>query len=103
MSVISLHPDARQELREAVREYEEERIGLGAKLFAQVERRLVQASHFPVSGAPILGFDDKYDVRRFVVLGFSFILVTAVVKDQRLVVAFAHTRRSPGYWRSRIE
>jgi hypothetical protein len=51
---------------------------------------------------PVAGIAEHYDVRQHLVRRFRNIVVTAVVRDERLVVAVAHTSRQPGYWRDRV-
>ncbi len=46
--------------------------------------------------------DPERDVRRFVVRVFPYSVVTALVSGQRAVVAVAHGRRDPLYWRDRL-
>jgi hypothetical protein len=54
------------------------------------------------SGRSVPGFDAKHDVRAFTLDRFRFSVVTALVDGQRAVVAIAHHRRAPGYWRHRV-
>ena len=99
---LRLHPAALAELDDAVRYLEDQRRGFGVLLFDDIERRVAQAARWPRSGAPIAGFAEQHDVRQFVVKRFRYLVITAVVGEERLVVAIAHTSRRPGYWRSRI-
>ena len=53
---------------------------------------------FPlVAGA--LGRDE---VRRIVLRGFPFVIPYVVQEEAVFVLALAHTRRSPGYWKVRV-
>lgn len=81
---------------------EGERPGFGGLLFDEVTRRVAQAARWPRSGAPVAGFAERYDVRQHAVKRFRYIVVTAIVTDERLVIALAHTDRRPGYWRDRV-
>ena len=102
--LLRLHPKARAELRAAVVQFEEERPGSGARLADTVERRIEQAARFPQSGALVLGFDEDLDVRQFVVgHRLPFVIITALIDDERVAIAVAHTRREPGYWKDRIK
>lgn len=42
-------------------------------------------------------------VRLFVVRPFPDLVVTALIAEEQLVVAVAHTRREPGYWTRAVE
>lgn len=103
MKRLSFHPAALDELDAAVAWHENERPGRGARLFDSVARRVLQAARFPNGGPPIAGFPDHNDVRQFVVKHAPYVLVTALIRGQRMVVAVAHTSRAPGYWRERLE
>ena len=99
---LRLHPSALAELDEAVGYLENERSGLGQRLFAEVRLRVGQAARLPTSGSPVSGFAERHDVRQFVVRRFPYLVVTALIGEERLVVAIAHTRREPGYWKTRV-
>ena len=100
--LLGLHPAAVEELDAAVRWHEDERPGHGAMLYEAVRKRVAQASRFPGSGAPIVGFCEKYDVRSYRVRDFRYRVITAVVSGTPVVIAVAHMRREPGYWRDRL-
>lgn len=100
---LRLHPAALVELDEAVDYLEEQREGFGALLFDEVTQRVAQAARWPRSGAPVAGFEERLDVRQYVVKRFRYLVVTAIIRDERLVVSIAHTSRKPGYWRKRLE
>lgn len=58
---LPFHPEALIEIDQAVAWHERERAGYGSILFDEVVRKVEQAAHFPRSGAPVLGFDARYD------------------------------------------
>lgn len=100
--MLRFHPEALVELDAAVAWHERERPGHGALLFRDVTKRVAQASRFPRSGTPLVGFEERLDVRQFVLRRFRYVIITARVLEDRQVVAIAHTSRSPGYWRRRL-
>ncbi len=100
--LLELHPEAMEELEAAVAWQNHERAGRGDRLYDEVRRRLAQATRFPRSGAPVAGFDARYNVRSYGLRRFPYRIVTAVVSGAPLVVAIAHTRREPAYWRDRL-
>ncbi len=100
--MLAFHPEAELEFDAAAAWHERERDGYGALLVAEVTRRVDQAARFPTSGAPVHGFAPPYDDRKFVVRRFRYVLITALVGDDRIVIAVAHTSRAPGYWRDRL-
>ncbi len=87
----SFHPAARKELLESIAYYQAEGLELGERLFTEVERRIRQAARFPLSGAPVLGLEEVYDVRQLTLRSFPFIIITAILREELIVVALAHT------------
>lgn len=102
MKTASLHPAAQEELLAEIEYLEDKEPGLGERYFSQVERRVRQAARFPAIGAPVLGFEERYDVRRFTLQSFPAAIVTALISGELIVIAVAHTRRDPEYWKTRL-
>ena len=100
--LLELHPEALEELEAAVAWHNRERAGRGDLLYEEVQRRVAQATRFPRSGAPVAGFDARYDVRSYGLRRLPYRVITAVVSRAPLVIAIAHTRREPAYWRDRL-
>ena len=80
---------------------EEERTGRGfalQELVRAVERRIRKlprsAPRWPQAG--------PLEVRKAIVRKTPYLLIYAIVPDGIVVVALAHTRRRPGYWRDRL-
>lgn len=72
--------------------------GLGADLTDEVEQALDHASAFP-EACPLAG----KRVRRKPLLRFPYSLVYAVYPDRIRIVAFAHQKRRPFFWRKRLK
>lgn len=102
MIAYRVHPEARGELDAIAERYETERPGLGAEFLEDYATKLEQALGFPRSG-PIWAAHETCEIRRFVLSRFPFTLVMAWLPEAPTVVAVAHQRRRPGYWRGRIE
>ena len=100
--LLELHPEALEEFEAAVVWHNRERAGRGDLLYDEVRRRVTQATRFPKSGAPVVGFEARYDVRSYGLRRFPYRLVTAVASGRPLVIAVAHTSRELGYWRERL-
>ncbi len=94
---VHLHPGADAELTEAVRYYEREERGLGARFEAEVVRGIDRIRIAPES-APVVR---PGGVRRKVLSGFPYSLVYAVEPDRIRIVAVMHHKRRPGYWADR--
>ena len=93
--------EADRELEEAVRWYEAKRSGLGAELLASVDVTLEQVVRFPGTGTPVPRVPAGLPVRRRPVEKFPYHVVYLETADAIRVLAFAHTRRRPGYWLTR--
>lgn len=93
----SLHPEAENDLREAAQFYRE-RGGnpLSQALLAEFEHAVNLLMRHPDLGALW-----RFGVRRLVMQRFPYHLVYTVVGEELCVLAFAHQRRRPGYWRER--
>ena len=90
------HPAARAELRRAARWYEEKRPGIGVAFLDAVRSAEGQVCEYPQSGAPIGGAN-----RRCLVPRFPYGLVYRADGDDLFILAVAHVRRHPDYWRGR--
>ena len=100
--LLGLLPAALDELEAAVLWHEAERPGHGALLVDEVRKRVAQAARLPKSGAPIAGLDPGHDVRAYPTSRFPYRVITAVVRGTPMVIAVAHARRAPEYWRDRL-
>jgi len=96
------HPAARDELRGAIAHDEAERPGRGVDLEEAVRRviRRIQILHQSAPRWPRV--EAPFDVRRAKVRHHPYLVVYAVLEDQLVVLAIAHTKKRPGYWRDRI-
>jgi len=97
MTSGELHKEAEAELVKAAAYLERERSGYGDRFIAAFEsaRELVVAH-------PRLGRPQPFDVRAWSIQGFSYSIVYTLDGDDVFIIAVAHHRRRPGYWRSRL-
>lgn len=68
----------------------------------RAEPELEFIARFPHAGTPVPGLPPELAVRRVPVRGFPFHVVYLELSDVIRVLAFAHDRRSPCYWYSRV-
>lgn len=102
MTPARYHVAAHAELRSAVTHDEAERPGRGVDLEAQV-RRVVRRVQFLPRSAPRWPLADaSLEVRRAKVSRHPYVVVYAVLPDQIVVLAVAHTSKRPDYWRDRV-
>jgi toxin ParE1/3/4 len=95
---LQISEPAALELAEAVRWYEERRPGWGARLFDAVSLAFELIERHPELGSPRRV---RPAARQLKVHGFPYVVVYRVRSDDVYVVAVAHTRRRPGYWKAR--
>ncbi len=98
MRLITLHPDADAEVSEAARYYESCEPGLGSDLLGEVERAFDQILKTPEACRKI-----GRRVRRKSLWRFPYNLIYAVYPERIRIVAFAHQKRRPFYWRKRLK
>ncbi len=94
------HREAERELIETAQWYEERRAGLGGEFIEAVTTalELVREDRLPGFKAR----ESKRDHVRKVLMGrFPYLLVLDVREEHRAVLAVAHDRRRPGYWKAR--
>lgn len=53
--------------------------------------------------APRWLLEAPFEIRRAKVKRHPYLVIYAVLEDQLVVLAIAHTNRNPGYWRDRME
>ena len=87
---------ASEELDEAVRWYEAQRMGLGVEFFEEVLATLALISEHEEAGTPV-GGDPR--TRRLLVARFPYQVVYHLASTETVILAFAHLKRRPGYWK----
>ena len=96
MIPYSFHPEADAELDEAAFSYESRVRGLGKSFVSEVDRTISFIRQFPDAGSP-----SGRAARRALVDRFPYSIVYRHTADAVVIVAVAHGRRRPGYWRRR--
>lgn len=95
--------EAEEEFRYYIRWYENETIGLGDRLWSEIQAAIDLISDRPGIGEAVRRVRTRGAVRRVPLRHFPFLLVYRVFPDHLEVVALAHTSRKPNYWRTRLE
>jgi len=93
---IRFDPAAQRELSEAAEFYDAEDPGLVDAFLDAVERAFKQIQAFPESS--LVSLDS---LRMKILSAFPFSVIYWVTDDAIVVLAVAHHRRRPGYWRGR--
>jgi plasmid stabilization system protein ParE len=96
-SLSQFHPEASEEFRGAIRWYRPQ------SLLASSEFRVaVSAAIRMIAEAPERWPKYLYGTRRFVLQRFPFSVVYLDDPDLVIIVAVAHSKRKPGYWKDRL-
>jgi len=98
VTTVRFHADAKAELKEAALFYEALFPNLGKAFSAEVKRAIQRLQVYPNAQPRISGTLQKLVIRRF---PFSLIYQHQVQTNQILILAVAHHRRRPGYWKKR--
>lgn len=96
MNSVRFHDEARLELIGQVGYYEAAREGLGEAFNAEVEAAVEAAARSPDSGLQY-----NFGTLRAVLKRFPFSVVYVVLPNEIVILAIAHFRKRPGYWRDR--
>jgi plasmid stabilization system protein ParE len=99
MIPVRLDEEAAQELRNAYGWYETRVAGLGDDFLAAVESAIARIERRPRAFGFAPGVPRRLHVRRLVLEGFPFTIFFTVLATEIRVLAIAHQRRKPGYWR----
>jgi toxin ParE1/3/4 len=95
-SVVFL-PQAEQEMLEAARFYESQTAGLGVDYLSEVERAVQTIAESPTTWPVIEG-----ELRRRLIRRFPFGILYRIEPEEIVIIAVAHLRCRPWYWRKRI-
>jgi mRNA-degrading endonuclease RelE of RelBE toxin-antitoxin system len=90
-------PSAKAEADEAVAYFDEQLNGLGDRFEQDLQDTVGFVREHPFSGKRL-----SNHVRRFRLHTFRYNVIYVVDGDEIVIVAVAHHRRRPGYWRGRL-
>jgi toxin ParE1/3/4 len=93
---LEFHPEAELEFLEAAFHYDLEVPGLGERFGTELKRVTDLLLEYPSIGREVGAGRRKFSLHRF-----PFTLIYAASPEVLYVLAVAHNRRRPGYWRSR--
>ena len=93
---IELHPSAVTEARKAYRWYLSRNARAGDRFQAALEAAIEQ-----IAGSPERWPSYLHGTRYRLLRGFPFIVVYRQLVDRLQIVAIAHGRRKPAYWKRR--
>lgn len=93
---VEFHPLAADEAKAAERWYRERNEIASAGFQQELDRAVDLICERPEAGSPYLT-----STRRFLLRRFPFFVVYRLLDERVEIVAVAHARRRPGYWRER--
>lgn len=93
---LMLHPEAVAEARSARQWYAERSTAAAGAFIQEVDDAIANIGEAPRRWPVYL-----HGTRRFAFRRFPFLLVYRESKDLILIVALAHAKREPGYWKNR--
>lgn len=96
--MIRFRPAAAREFAADFRYYEKDHPGRGIRFVAAVDAALRQIAAAPSRFAILY----EPDIRSVKVKRFPYRVVYVVVDDAIDVIAVAHAKRRPGYWRRKL-
>ena len=93
---LRVHPEARREFNDAVDYYERESPGLGLLFTNEVGAGFARIREYPDASPPVAP-----RTRTLVLAKFPYSLIYESRDDCLMVLAVAHQRKRPHYWRVR--
>jgi toxin ParE1/3/4 len=97
---IEIHPEAYNELKAARDWYEKQAINLGDDFLAEIDTGVEKVKMSPALWSPYHGFKG---IRRFFIHRFPFSVIYRHNENKIQILAIAHLRRKPGYWKKRMK
>jgi toxin ParE1/3/4 len=94
---LDFHPDARIDAVEAYRWYAER-----SQDAAEAFRTELQNAGNSIQQSPEFWAQYLFGTRRYLMKRFPFVVVDRLTVDRIEILAVAHGRRKPGYWRCRL-
>ncbi len=94
---VEFHPEAEDEFAEAAQFYKQRGHTLGQRFARELWSTIDRVVATPERWRVIEG-----DVRKCVVRVFPYGVLYTIEADFILIVAIAHGKRQPGYWRHRL-
>ena len=91
------HPEAVWEFQEAVQFFQQRGRKLGQRFAWEIRSTIAKIIPNPDRWCVV-----EQDVRRCLVRVFPYAVLYVIEADYILIVAIAHGKRRPGYWRNRL-
>lgn len=99
MKPVNFSDEAGEEFAEAALYLERARLGYGVRFRNAVHEARDTISRFAAYGAKI----PRSNCRQVIVSDFRYSLIYREHSDSMEIIAVAHHKRRPGYWKSRLK
>lgn len=99
MSSITFLLEAEEEMNASAKYYNRQASGLGLEFLGEIEKSLQLIEKNPERWSYVEKNIHKYNTRRF---PFSIFYIFEKDLDKIIIIAVAHQKRNPGYWKQRI-
>jgi len=94
---VEYHPEAKSEIQESGIWYDDKVDGLGLEFLLEI-----RDVEFRILQDPELWPIYEVGTRRYVMQRFPFAVIYLVSEQKIQIVAVAHCKRKPGYWKNRV-
>lgn len=102
MRALIVEEDAEAEIAAAIDWYESQEPGLGAGLAAELDGVVGRLQSGALRGVGVPGLRRDLRVRRAILDRFPYAVIFIEHAESVHILAFAHQKRRPGYWRGRL-
>jgi len=97
------HPAARAEYLDALAWYDDQEVGLGDRLADDLDGGVDFVRAWPDAAPSYRGRQRVPLIRQKSTEVFPYGIVYLILDGEVVIVAYAHERRRPGYWRKRLQ
>ena len=95
-SIIFL-PEIAPEIEHSVKHYRKHQIGLENIFFDEIENALNKIRENPERFPKI-----EENIRKYIIRRYPFNIIYTIKSDKIIIIAVAHQKRKPYYWKHRI-
>lgn len=96
MTLIRILPEASEELEASIHYYESQQVGLGLAFLSEFKQSRERIEKLPNAGRTVRG-----NIKRRPIHRFPYAVLYRATDAEIVIVAIAHRRRRPGFWRGR--
>jgi len=100
---VVVEEEASDELREGAAWYEQDRAGVGLELLNAVDAVFDTLATSTAAAVLVPGFPIESRVGRVLLERFPYAVVFIETENAVHIIAVAHFRRKPNYWRDRVQ